>query len=201
MTTRPEPGSLAEHIARLTTLEAHAETIRGWHPTLVPGMLQAEPYARAIITSHAPALAPDNIAAHAAARLLRIDTLGQAAGRSARFVIAEEALGQAVGGLADLADQLDHMLTVLALRPTMTVRILPAGGREHPGLTGPFTLYRSDGGQAVFVETLMGSTIIDQRERTLAYALAWDHVEERAATVADSLRMIQTARNRLAAAA
>ncbi|MFB7555325.1 DUF5753 domain-containing protein [Streptomyces brevispora] len=196
----PEPDSLTDHIARLLAIEVAADHIHGWHPTLIPGMLQTADYARAAIVASAPALPPHDVEAIAAARLTRIDTLGQAAGRSARFVIAAEVLTKPVGGLRVLAGQLDHLLTLIALRPSLEVRVLPADSDAHAGLAGEFTMYTSAGRRSVFIETLMGGTILDRVERTLVYAHAWENLEERAASPAASLAMIEAARSALASA-
>ncbi|MYT39002.1 hypothetical protein GTY66_23615 [Streptomyces sp. SID8356] len=196
MNTATEPASLDEHLDRLLALETAADHIHGWHPTLMPGMLQTADYARAAITTAAPALPPHDVEKRATGRTVRIDTLGRAAGRTARFVIGEAVLTQPVGGPATLAAQLDHLMTLLALRPTLEVRVLPRG-EEHPGLAGAFTVYRSRPGRSVLVENLAGTTVINRPESALSFIHACDHVEERAASPVDSLRMIEAARRRL----
>ncbi|NUV90001.1 hypothetical protein G6W61_27970 [Streptomyces sp. KAI-26] len=191
-----DPQSLDEHLDRLLALETAADHIHGWHPTLMPGMLQTADYARAAITTAAPALPPHDVEKRATGRTVRIDTLGRAAGRTARFVIGENVLTQPVGGPATLAAQLDHLMTLLALRPTLEVRVLPRG-EEHPGLNGSFTVYRSRPGRSVLIEHLAGTSVINRPESVLSFIHACDHVEERAANPADSLRMIEAARRRL----
>lgn len=197
MTTLPEPASLDEHLHRLLTIETAADHIQGWHPTLMPGMLQTAAYARAAITASAPALAPEDADERAAARTVRIDTLGRAAGRTARFVIGEDVLTQPVGGPATLAAQLDHLMNLIALRPSLEVRILPRG-EAHPGLAGAFTMYRARPGRSVLVENLAGTTVLNRSEHVASFVHASDHVGERAADPAASLRMIEAARMRLA---
>ncbi|MBK3584277.1 hypothetical protein JHN49_11255 [Streptomyces sp. MBT57] len=196
MNTATEPTTLDEHLDRLLALETAADHIHGWHPTLMPGMLQTADYARAAIRASAPALPPHDVEKRATGRTVRIDTLGRAAGRTARFVIGEAVLTQPVGGPATLAAQLDHLMTLLALRPTLEVRVLPEGG-EHPGLNGSFTVYRARPGRSVFVENLAGTSVINRPESAVSFIHACDHVEERAASPADSLRMIEAARKRL----
>lgn len=191
-----DPHSLDEQLHRLLTLEAAADHIHGWHPSLFPGMLQTADYARASITAAAPALPPHDVEKRATGRTVRIDTLGRAAGRTARFVVGEDALTHSVGGPATLAAQLDHLLTLLALRPTLEVRVLPRG-EAHPGLYGPFTVYRARPGHSVFVEHLGGATVINTPEKALSFIHASDNVGERAASPVDSLRMIEAARKRL----
>ncbi|MFF4248621.1 DUF5753 domain-containing protein [Streptomyces sp. NPDC001822] len=192
-----EPESLDEHLTRLLALEAEADTITGWHPTLMPGMLQSADYARAAITASAPALAPEDVDERANGRTARIDALGRAAGRTARFVIGEDVLALPVGGPATLAAQLDHLLTLVALRPSLEVRVLPRGD-AHPGLNGAFTIYRSRPGRSVFVENLASTTVLNRPEHLTAFIHAGDHVEQRAASPAESLQMIRAARTRVA---
>lgn len=196
LTAAPEPASLDEHLDRLLALETAADHIHGWHPTLMPGMLQTADYARAAITTAAPALPSHDVEKRATGRTVRIDTLGRAAGRTARFVIGEAVLTQPVGGPATLAAQLDHLMTLLALRPTLEVRVLPRG-EAHAGLHGPFTVYRARPGHSVFIEHLAGTAVINAPEKALSFIHASDNVGERAASPVDSLRMIEAARRRL----
>ncbi|WP_030557695.1 DUF5753 domain-containing protein, partial [Streptomyces exfoliatus] len=176
-----DPLSLDEQLHRLLDLEAAARHIHGWHPTLMPGMLQTADYARAAIRASAPALPPHDVEKRATGRTVRIDTLGRAAGRTARFVIGEAVLRQPVGGPATLAAQLDHLMTLLALRPTLDVRVLPQG-EAHPGLYGPFTVYQGRPGRTVFIEHLAGTAVINTPERALSFIHASDNVGERAAS-------------------
>ncbi|MDW4913749.1 DUF5753 domain-containing protein [Streptomyces californicus] len=192
-----DPLSLDEQLHRLLDLEAAAHHIHGWHPTLMPGMLQTADYARAAIRASAPALPPHDVEKRATGRTVRIDTLGRAAGRTARFIIGEAVLRQPVGGPATLAAQLDHLMTLLALRPSLDVRVLPQG-EAHPGLYGPFTVYQGRPGRTVFIEHLAGTAVINTPERALSFIHASDNVGERAASPVDSLRMIEAARKRLA---
>lgn len=196
MNTVTEPASLDEHLDRLLALEAAADHIHGWHPTLMPGMLQTADYARAAIRASAPALPPHDVEKRATGRTVRIDNLGRAAGRTARFVIGESVLTQPVGGPATLAAQLDHLMTLLALRPSLEVRVLPRG-EGHPGLAGAFTVYKARPGHSVLVENLAGTSVINRPESALSFIHACDHVEERAASPMDSLRIIEAARRRL----
>jgi hypothetical protein len=193
-----DPQSLDEHLHRLLAIETEADTITGWHPTLMPGMLQTADYARAAIGASAPAMAPEDVDQRAADRMARIDTLGRAAGRTARFIIGEDVLAQSVGGPATLAVQLDHLMNLIALRPSLEVRVLPRGA-AHPGLAGAFTIYRARPGRSVFVENLASTTVLNRPEHLTSFIHAGDHVEQRAASPADSLRMIEAARTRVAA--
>ena len=58
------------------TAESEADTLRCWSPLLLPGLLQAEPYARAVLSVEP--YTPDRLAELVAARLERQHVLGRA---------------------------------------------------------------------------------------------------------------------------
>jgi hypothetical protein len=185
--------SLGEHIARLAAIEAEAEVVQGWQPLLIPGALQAFAYACGAIRSTSPALPMETIGERADVRRQRIDQLGAAA----EFIVDESALYRPVGGEAALVDQLEHLLAVEALQPRLTLRILPQGIEAHPGLAGPFTLYRAAGQRAVFVESLTSSEITTRPDDVAAYASAWDRLDRLALTPDQSLELIDATRGTL----
>lgn len=199
MSTSVQPDSLSDHLERLLALEAEADHIRGWHPTLIPGMLQGVDYARAVIRASAPAMADEDVDERAQARAARIDALGLAAGRTARFVIGEEVLYRQVGGRTVQARQLDYLLDLLALRPSLKLHVLPAGSGLHPGLAGAFTEYQAPGRKTVFTETLAHTWSSSWPEHTLTYSRAYDHVLRQVASTAASVQLIRVARGRVAA--
>ncbi len=189
--------TLGEHIERLVAIEAEADTVQEWEPMLIPGLLQSYAYACAAIHATTPALPLETVAERAEARRHRIDRLGGSRVRAAQFVIDEAALYRPVGGRAALVDQLEHLLAVEALQPSLTLRILPQGIEGHPGLAGPFTLYRAARQRAVFVETLTSSEISTRPDDVAAYASAWDRLQRLALPESQSLDLIDATRRTL----
>ena len=193
----PAPQSLGEHIHRLTAIEAAADTVCTWEPLLIPGLLQTYAYAVAAIHTTTPALPLKEVGERADARGRRFDRLGQPGARRISVVVDESALRRPVGGYGTLVDQLDHLLALDALQPSLTVRVLPHGGDAHPGLAGAFTLYAARGQRAVLLEMLTGSTISTRPEDLAAYAGAWQQVEGLALPPQESLELIESTRNTL----
>ncbi|MBP2581646.1 hypothetical protein J3A78_002124 [Streptomyces sp. PvR006] len=187
----------ADHISRLTQLESAADSIQAWHPTLVPGMLQTYQYAVDAIQTTAPALPIEQVADRAEARARRIDALGYGSGRRAWFIIDEQVLRRPLGHKAVLVEQLEHLLNIASLRPSVTIQILPDSAGGHPGLTGAFTRYQVGPQRVVFVETLTGSVISTRPEDNAAYAHAYDHLQASAVGKTESLKMIDSARRAL----
>ncbi|MFG2596695.1 DUF5753 domain-containing protein [Streptomyces sp. NPDC048462] len=189
--------SLSEHIDRLGRLESAADTIQSYQPLMIPGMLQTFQYAASAIKATTPALPPEEVADRADRRLKRIDSLGFSSDRRAWFVLSEETLRRPVGGKAVLIEQLEHLLNVAALRPSVTLQVMPEASEGHPGLSGGFTMYRIGGQRAVFTETLTGTLISTRPEDIAAFSSAYDHVTAEALPPAASLELIDTARRTL----
>ncbi|MGW1399296.1 DUF5753 domain-containing protein [Streptomyces sp. NPDC002405] len=189
--------TLGEHIDRLAGIEAEAESVQAWQPTLIPGLLQAYDYAHASIRAASPAVPLEVVADRADARRQRIDRLGKPGARQITVIVDEAALHRPVGGHQSLANQLEHLLAVEALQPSLTIRVLPQGGQEHPGLLGAFTLYRAGGRRAVFTESLTDSTISTRPEDVAAYAAAWERLTALTLSPQESVQLIDGVRGSL----
>ncbi|MFJ9474711.1 DUF5753 domain-containing protein [Streptomyces mirabilis] len=189
--------TLGEHIARLAAIEAEADTVQEWEPLLIPGLLQSYSYAAAAIRATTPALPLETVGERAEARLRRIDQLGTPGRRTIGIIIDESALYRPMAGPAALIDQLEHLLAVEALQPSLTLRVLPQGGEAHPGLGGGFAMYRAAGRRAVFVESLTDSTITTRPDDVAAYASAWERLESLALSPCESLDLIDATRGTL----
>lgn len=189
--------SLSEHIDRLIRLEKAADTIQAYQPLMIPGMLQTYQYAVSAIHATTPALPIEEVAERADRRQTRIDALGYASDRRAWFVLSEEVLHRPVGGIAVLLEQLEHLLTVAALRPSVTLQVLPLNSEGHPGLAGGFTMYKVGGRRLVFTESLAGSVITERPEDIAVFSSAYDHVTAEALPPAASLELIDRARREL----
>ena len=98
--------------AETGALERNARTILTFHPTLIPGLVQTEGYARAIYRAFWLEDRPDLDQA-IAARLARQAVLYQP-GKRIEFVVGEPALRWRLGPPAVMAEQLDRLRAVVA---------------------------------------------------------------------------------------
>lgn len=189
--------TLGEHIDRLAAIESEAEAVQAWQPMLIPGLLQSYAYACAAIHATTPALPLEVVSERAEARRHRIDRLGRPGARSVAVVVDESALYRPVGGYAALVDQLEHLLALEALQPSLSVRVLPQGIEAHPGLAGAFTVYRAAGQRAVFVESLTSSEITTRPDDVAAYASTWERLCGLALSARESVELIDGTRETL----
>jgi transcriptional regulator with XRE-family HTH domain len=118
--------------------EASAWIIRSFEPQLVPGLLQAEEYTRAILRD-VYQLTPDKIDRLVEARAQRQELLDRDQPPKLFYLIDEAVIRRQVGGAAVMRRQLER-LEELGERPEVSIQVLPFGSGAYPGLLGPFQL-------------------------------------------------------------
>ncbi|MBP0459076.1 helix-turn-helix transcriptional regulator [Streptomyces bomunensis] len=117
--------------------ESEAIAVSSYEPLLIPGLLQTEEMALALLTADWPPLDDETVRVRVAGRLERHSLLGKAT-RSYSFVIAEAVLRDPIVPLAAHKRQLLHLLEVGKRRNVM-IQVLPTG-IASPGLSGPLAL-------------------------------------------------------------
>jgi hypothetical protein len=132
---------LSEKHATFIGLEAEAETELTWEKALIPGLLQTEAYARAIIASGPDRLQADRIDELTRVRIERQKVLCRPVPLRLHAIIGEGVLRWTVGGPAVMRAQLQHLCEA-AEAPNITVQAVPFTAGAHPGMTGSLTILR-----------------------------------------------------------
>lgn len=115
----------AQQQRRRIDLEARALTIRNYEPNTIPGLLQTQAYARAILTrAIAFVEGLDDIDRAVAARMDRQQILHHGTRRIA-ILLGEQALYTTVGGPKVMAGQLQHLLDTAFGNPRLHLGIIP----------------------------------------------------------------------------
>ena len=133
--------------------ESEAVSLRLFEHVLVPGLLQTEQYARAVLETH-PNTSEDVIQERVAARLSRQEILAREDPPPPVLwvLLDENVLTREVGRPKIMHDQLVHLAEV-ARRPNITVQVIPCTV-VHPGLLGAFAIAGLDGmSPIVYLET------------------------------------------------
>ncbi|MGH3669085.1 MAG: DUF5753 domain-containing protein [Pseudonocardiaceae bacterium] len=157
-------------------LEQAAWLIRTYEPALVPGLLQTEDYARAVIQlRHVQASATD-VERRVALRMARQELLTQPRAPDLWIALDESALCRPLGGPAVHRAQLRHLIE-LARRPNITLQVVPfhVGGPAAVG--GPFTILRfsePDVPDVVYLEQLASALYLDKERDTVGYLAIMD---------------------------
>lgn len=111
------------HEQRVLRNETRARRITVFHPLLIPGGLQSEPYVRAVFSSGN--LAPEVVEARTAARLKRAELLDNLH-KQFLFITTPGALGWRAGSPQVMAQQIEHLVEV-SNRPNVQLGIVPWG--------------------------------------------------------------------------
>jgi transcriptional regulator with XRE-family HTH domain len=133
-------------------VEAEAATLRWWEPLVIPGLLQTEDYARAILAAR-PGGDPDTIDENVTGRMERQAILDRPAAPQLWSVVDEGVLHRRIGDGKVMRDQLEH-LADLSARPKVSVQVVPSSAGAHAGLLGAFIIADLDGSPGmVYLET------------------------------------------------
>lgn len=151
-------------------MEAQATFISTFQAQVVYGLLQTEAYAKALLSVEYS----DKVDEIVAARMDRQRILARETPPLLLVVLDEALLHRKVGGRDVMREQLAHLLTFVD-RPWVQIQVLPFFTGEHTGMTGSFTLLRSDDDPDLFYTESYDSgrmTANPQviRERSLGYA-------------------------------
>lgn len=121
------------------TLEAEAIALDWFETLLIPGLLQTEEYARALMSGSCPPVEDETIEERVAARLQRQEKLGGKPTTLCSFVLYEATLRTLVGGRESMTRQLQHLLNVSELR-NVAIQVLTAEAGATAALNGSLIL-------------------------------------------------------------
>ncbi|NYH79475.1 transcriptional regulator with XRE-family HTH domain [Actinopolyspora biskrensis] len=154
-------------------LESDAGSLKIWDGELVPGLLQTEEYARAIVSTSV-VVPPADVDQAVQARMHRQSLLTRQDPPEVGVVLGEAALHRQVGGTAVLRHQLQY-LRELAELPNITLQILPFSSGEHAAMGTSFTVLRLDlEGRAftyAYLEDLTKADTLDGQHHIEVYQL------------------------------
>jgi transcriptional regulator with XRE-family HTH domain len=129
-------GDLPPQFISYLAYESSATLIRQYQGLVIPGLLQTEPYARAVLGAVSE---PERISTLVELRRKRQELLDRSDEPRLFFILDEAAIRRRVGGLDVMLAQLRH-LKELGRRSNITIQILPFEVGQHAGLNGPFVV-------------------------------------------------------------
>ncbi|MEN8654539.1 helix-turn-helix transcriptional regulator [Streptomyces sp. 21So2-11] len=193
-------GILPDWFSMYVSLEGAAALIRAYEPHFVPGLLQTEDYARAIMRTGAMGQTrPEDIERHVALRMERQSLLTQPGAPKLWVVMDETVLSRPVGGPGVQAAQLDRLIDAVEM-PNVTVQIAEFATGHHPGTYGPFVLFRfavPELPDMVYSEYLTGAVYLDARPEVAAHLEVMDRMAAQAATAHRTKEILKNLRKEL----
>ena len=159
-------------------LESEAVRLRDFQSLVMPGLLQTEDYARAVLRAAPHAGSSEEIDRQVALRMERQRILGQADPPDVWIVLSESVLRVHVGGPAIMLAQLRRLAGV-AERPNMTLQVLPFTTAAHVHPVSPFTMLEFPDAAdpaVVYLEHLTGSLFLENEDEVRRYRVIFDHL-------------------------
>lgn len=157
-------------------VEAQVTALRSYQPLLVPGLLQTEAYARAMLQVGGVNTA-DEVERIVAGRLDRQAILDRDDPPYLVVVIDEVVLRRLLGDRAVMHGQLLHLIEVTRRCPHVQVWVIPSSVPWHTGLAGPFVLARlGDGSELAYMDNQLRGDIINDCADIATLGRRWDSV-------------------------
>ncbi|MFF8829486.1 helix-turn-helix transcriptional regulator [Streptomyces sp. NPDC015131] len=183
----------AEYFAAAAELESLATAICDFAPTIVPGLLQTAPYARAVVLASNPLASDDQIESTVAARLERAHLLKDPAKPEYWVILHEHALRLPTGGAHVMAAQLDHV-AALARSRRVLVQVLPYAAGAYAEMGKMLRLMEfEDAPPTVYTEAVFSGNLLDDPALVKRVRAAYDLLRASALAPEASLTLIESA--------
>jgi len=154
--------------------EAQARRLRWFEPLVVPGLLQTEAYARAILSTRMGATR-EELDEAVAGRMERQRILGRGHPPELWVILDEAVLRRPVGGPDVMRDQLVRLVEA-GRRPNIAIQVVPFGAGAHEGLRGgAFIVADFDAAATIaYQDAASSGQIIEDADEIDALAVTWD---------------------------
>jgi transcriptional regulator with XRE-family HTH domain len=186
--------TMQPQMATYIGLESAASEIRIYEVSLIPGLLQTEDYARAVIRAGMVNSPAEDIDRRVSLLMARQPAVVREDPPKVWAVLDEAALRRRVGGSGLMRLQLEHLLAQAAL-PNVAVQVIPFGGGAHPAMGRPFIILvfpeRVDT-DVVYLEDLTSALYLEDVAEVDRYNVFFNHLRATALSFDDSSALINS---------
>lgn len=188
----PYDKMLSEATTTFIGLEAEAASVLVFEPLTVPGLLQTEDYAHAVMRASAANLSEEQIQTRIDVRMRRQKALYEDPPLEVFAVLDEGVLRRQVGGPEVMRAQREHLRRVAELS-NVTVQVIPFDAGAHPGMSSSFNILQfPEPGDldAVFTDLVAGEMFIEESAEVKRYHAAFLNLVGAAASPANTLDIL-----------
>ncbi|SDC53334.1 helix-turn-helix domain-containing protein [Streptomyces prasinopilosus] len=190
---------LPDWFSLYVSLEGAARVIRSYEPHFVPGLLQTEDYARAVLEAGTIGnQTPEAVERHVSLRLERQRLLERRDPPHLWVIVEETVLRRPVARDGRvMREQFDKLLE-WSERDRVTLQVTEFADGPHPGTYAPFSLFRfaePELPDMVFTEYLTGALYLDSRKEVSVHLEVLDHMTTRAASPEDTQKLLRKFRD------
>ena len=185
-------SELPEQYMNFIGFEGEARSSWNYESLFLPGLLQTEDYARAVITGTLPFASRDEVERRVEVRMERREVLRNENPLELWGIVDEAALRRQVGGQAVMQAQFRHLLEVSEL-PNVTFQVIPFDAGAHAGMPGSFVFLQFEEAaipHVIYVETMAGELFLEAESDIRRYRLVFEHLRAVAASPEASRSLI-----------
>ena len=190
---QPRYADLPEQLSAYMAFEAEAAAVRNYEAVFVPGLLQTEAYAHAVVRGVLPEASDDDVDQRVQARLERQGLLAKPDPLRLWAIIDEAALRRTVGGSKVMREQLRHLVEIGAA-PHVTLQVIPYAAGAHPGMPGSFVVMSfADPAdpEIVYLDSMAGDLFLETQADVTRFGGVFDHLRAAALSPQDSRTFIE----------
>lgn len=192
---------LWEHVTRAASppwfrgwldVEREAHTLHTWEPLVVPGLLQTEEYARAVLRGE-PGITDEQVEKAVEARLERQGILSGPKPPMLWVVLDEVVFQRPVGGEDVMRHQLERLLDS-AESSRIGIQVVPLALGSTKGTSGAFAIAQTQGRpDTVYIESAINGHVTDRPENVEAIRARYDTIRAEADPRHASIELIRKA--------
>ena len=171
-------SGLPEQYTTYIGLEGEARSAWNYESLFVPGLLQTEDYARAVIRAGFPSAGRDEIEGRVKVRIERQEVLHGATPLELWGIVDEAAVRRQVGGAGVIRAQLRWLLDATQL-PHVTFQVIPFGAGAHAGMPGSFVFMQfaeATISDVVYIDHMAGELFLEEEMNVRRYKLVFEHL-------------------------
>ena len=177
-------SELPEQYMTFIGFEGEARSSWNYESLFVPGLLQTEDYARAVITGTLPFASREEVERRVEVRMERREVLRNENPLELWGIVDEAALRRQVGGHTIMRAQLRQLLEATELS-NVTLQVIPFDAGAHAGMADSFVFLQFAEEaipDVVSVETMAGELFLEAESDIRRYKLVFEHLRAVAAS-------------------
>ena len=185
-------SELPEQYTTYIGFEGEARSVWNYESLFIPGLLQTEDYARAVIRAVLPWASRDEVERRVEVRMERQDVLHNDNPLELWVIMDEAALRRQVGGRPVMQAQLGHLVEAADL-PNVTFQVIPFDVGAHAGMPGSFVFMQF--GEAaipdvVYIDSMAGDLFLEADADVRRYRLVFEHLRAVAVSPDESRSLV-----------
>lgn len=164
-------------------LETDAASLRVYDPQVVPGLLQTERYAAALIDGALVEAPTADVEKRVKVRMRRQERISSPDHPLRLWTVLDEAaLRRVVGSPEIMREQLQHLIKQSEL-PHVTVQVIPFKMGAHPGVSGQYAILEfpdTADSSVVYIEGVTSDLYLEKAQDVQQYSVMYEHLRAQA---------------------